>query len=105
MTARFSRRIESFVCLNCGTRVNGNGYTNHCPSCLYSRHVDLNPGDRLSECKGLMEPVGFEQSNGRAFVLHRCVRCGIVKRNRTARGDSGDLVVTLSTTGVASSKT
>ena len=58
---RFSRRTEDFTCEHCGTKVKGNGYTNHCPQCLYSKHVDINPGDRLSDCGGLMEPIDIEQ--------------------------------------------
>ncbi|HYC79501.1 MAG TPA: RNHCP domain-containing protein, partial [Candidatus Binatia bacterium] len=54
----FQRTPENFVCENCGTKVSGNGYTNHCPNCLYSKHVDNNPGDRLNKCHGLMEPIG-----------------------------------------------
>lgn len=36
----FTRVIEDFICENCGTEVKGNGYTNHCPKCLWSKHVD-----------------------------------------------------------------
>lgn len=52
---------NGFVCENCGCKVRPltkGGYRNHCPHCLYSKHVDINPGDRASECGGLMEPVG-----------------------------------------------
>ena len=30
-----------------------NGYTNHCSQCLWSKHVDINPGDRSPE---LLQP-------------------------------------------------
>ena len=60
----FQRNIENFKCAKCGRVVEGNGYTNHCPECLTSRHVDVNPGDRSSECGGIMEAVGAEQKNG-----------------------------------------
>ena len=56
-TRRFARTVEDFVCEKCGTQVEGDGYTNHCPHCLWSRHVDVNPGDRKATCKGMMEPV------------------------------------------------
>ncbi|MEK7061411.1 MAG: RNHCP domain-containing protein, partial [Patescibacteria group bacterium] len=43
----FVKKIEDFVCKVCGTKVKGTGYTNHCPNCLYSLHVDEEvPGDR-----------------------------------------------------------
>jgi len=56
-------RNEGFVCLHCGfENVPQQGSCrNHCVRCLYSRHVDeLAPGDRASECKGLMEPIGLD---------------------------------------------
>lgn len=42
----FTKTVEDFICAHCGTHVRGNGYTNHCPECLWSKHVDNNPGDR-----------------------------------------------------------
>ncbi|MBR6751902.1 MAG: RNHCP domain-containing protein, partial [Alphaproteobacteria bacterium] len=45
---QFVKRVENFTCAHCGAEVFGNGYTNHCPKCLWSRHVDNNPGDRMS---------------------------------------------------------
>lgn len=45
---------EDFVCEVCGTKVKGTSYTNHCPNCLWSKHVDQNvPGDRAELCHGL----------------------------------------------------
>ena len=85
---RFQRRIEDFDCLNCGEPVEGDGYTNHCPRCLHSRHVDVNPGDRASDCGGLMAPVALEHDGKKGFViLHRCERCGHEKKNRAAPDD------------------
>jgi hypothetical protein len=49
----FQRVIEDFECEHCGHLEEGNGYTNHCTSCLWSKHVDINPGDRAAECQGL----------------------------------------------------
>jgi hypothetical protein len=42
----FTRRRENFTCLRCGTPVRGSGYTNHCPRCLWSRHVSALDDDR-----------------------------------------------------------
>ena len=60
---RFKMRDEKFICENCGFDVKELGYTarDHCPNCLYSKHVDINPGDRSSECGGLLEPIGIEK--------------------------------------------
>ena len=44
----FTKIDEEFICENCGKKVKKLGYTcrNHCPYCLHSKHVDVNPGDR-----------------------------------------------------------
>jgi rubrerythrin len=88
MDKRFARNIEDFVCENCNAQVTGDGYTNHCPNCLYSKHVDINPGDRASKCRGLMEPVFVETSRKGYIIVFRCKKCGATKRNRTAPGDN-----------------
>ena len=51
---------EPYICENCGTPVMGGRYNNHCPKCLWSKHVDDKvPGDRASTCQQLMQPVGI----------------------------------------------
>lgn len=86
--ARFTRTREDFACEHCGAAVRGNGYTNHCPKCLWSKHVDVAPGDRAAGCGGLMRPVGVLFEGGEHVLVQRCVRCGHQRRNRAARGDS-----------------
>ncbi len=83
---------EDFICGTCGFSVRGNGYTNHCPQCLWSKHVDVNPGDREATCQGLMEPIRIESKNGSFVILHRCVVCGFERRNKAADGDSFDVI-------------
>ena len=76
-----------FVCAQCGQRVQAltNGsYRNHCPSCLWSLHVDDLPGDRASPCGGLMEPVGMRKTKKHLQIVHRCLRCGALRPNRVA---------------------
>ena len=93
----FIKKKEDFICRVCDTRVVGTGYTNHCPNCLYSLHVDESvPGDRTSECEGLMKPVGVEMKRGKYFIVHKCQRCGKKMRNKVAEGDSFEAVVKLS---------
>jgi hypothetical protein len=62
-------RNESFVCQNCGTEVDlhpTGSARNHCPMCLCSLHVDdVSPGDRLSECHGLMKPIGIDHKKNK----------------------------------------
>jgi len=94
-SARFSRRRENFDCAHCGRRVVGTGYTNHCPACLWSRHVDVAPGDRLAPCQGLMEPVGVLFEGGEHIVVQRCVSCGHRWRNRSSPADDPQALAAL----------
>ncbi|MBN8548848.1 MAG: RNHCP domain-containing protein [Deltaproteobacteria bacterium] len=83
----FQRRIEDFTCEHCATAVKGNGYTNHCPKCLWSKHVDIHPGDRAQSCKGPMQPVAVEVKGTQYTILHRCLTCGFERRNRSVAED------------------
>ena len=59
---RFTKNDDTFICKNCGLEVKPLGYSsrNHCPRCLCSLHVDINPGDRANPCKGLLRPIKVE---------------------------------------------
>ena len=59
----FNELDENFICENCGKNVSKLVYSSrdHCPYCLYSKHVDINPGNRSNECKGLLKPIGIEK--------------------------------------------
>lgn len=83
----FTRTVEDFACGHCGAAVSGDGYTNHCPRCLWSRHVDVDPGDRAAACGGLMEPTAVSMEKDGFVLTHRCIVCGHEKRNRAARDD------------------
>ncbi len=87
MTLKFRRKVEDFVCEYCGQEVKGNGYTNHCPKCLWCKHVDIFPGDRNNSCLGLMEPVGLELERGIYQIIHRCKRCGEDKKTKAVAED------------------
>lgn len=92
---RFTRQTENFECGHCGRAVAGTGYTNHCPGCLWSRHVDVLPGDRHADCGGLMEPVGLLYEGGQYFVVQRCVECGHWWRNHTTEDDDRAAILEL----------
>lgn len=92
MTKKFQKNKEDFVCEKCGAEVKGTGYTNHCPKCLWSKHVDVNPGDRAAMCGGLMEPISAEVEKGEYILTHRCVVCGYTKRNKVQKEDDFDVV-------------
>ncbi len=92
----FIRTTEDFVCEHCGFFVAGNGYTNHCPQCLYSKHVDVFPGDRAEACGGLMKPVGIEKKGREYTITHRCQKCGFQKPNKAVPEDSFDMIIQIS---------
>ena len=84
---------ESFVCKNCGRLVTpegaGSGHRNHCPNCLYSLLVDIEPGDRECDCGGHMEPVAvWVRKSGEWAIIHRCKICGAFSSNRVAADDN-----------------
>ncbi len=84
---KFTKNDHSFICKNCGFEVMPLGYSsrNHCPKCLCSLHVDINPGDRANPCGGIMRPIGVELDPKKGYVIvHRCEKCGEIKRNRAA---------------------
>lgn len=91
----FQRKKEDFTCAHCGAAVIGNGYTNHCPQCLWSKHVDVMPGDRAEACGGLMRPVRIEGATPGYTIIHKCERCGAERRVRTVEGDSPDALIAL----------
>lgn len=84
---------ESFTCKFCGRLVvpagAGSDHRNHCPNCLYSLHLDIEPGDREADCGGLMEPVAvWVRKGGEWAIIHRCRRCGWLSSNRVAADDN-----------------
>lgn len=86
-TKRFTKNDSGFICRNCGKTVLPLGYTsrNHCPFCLYSLHLDENPGDRASDCGGLMEPISAVPDAKKGYIIiHKCLKCGAVRRNKAA---------------------
>ncbi len=94
--SKFKRNKEDFVCEKCGQAVIGNGYTNHCPKCLWSKHVDVMPGDRAATCGGMMEPVGIEGANIEDMqIVHKCVICSHTKRNRFSKDDNFDVATAI----------
>jgi hypothetical protein len=77
---------------------------NHCPYCLWSKHMDLwEAGDRLSACKAGMRPVAltFKQSRkkysgkeqGELMIVHACTECGKLSINRIAADDDAATIL------------
>lgn len=104
---RFAKLDDGFVCLHCGREVKPLGYSsrNHCPFCLWSRHVDIHPGDRANPCGGALEPISAEPDAKKGYILiSRCEKCGEIRRCRTAheakvQPDSLSLIIKLTACG------
>lgn len=84
---------ETFICNVCGRTVVPNGagseHRNHCPYCLHSKHLDIEPGDRAADCGGAMEPIAvWVRKNGEWALVHRCRVCGALSSNRVAADDN-----------------
>ncbi len=97
---------SDFRCTNCakvvmGSKEMGTKHRNHCPFCLYSKHVDRNtPGDRKSPCKSKMKPIGLtikhegidkygKEKTGELMLIHLCCNpeCNKISINRLAGDD------------------
>lgn len=88
----FIARQEPFICEHCGADVlplSNGSYRNHCPECLWSKHVDsAGPGDRASTCGGGMKPIGIDQKSKKGFIIqHKCEACGKYIVNTAAPDD------------------
>lgn len=95
---RFRKNDSGFICANCGKEVSPLGYTsrNHCPFCLFSLHLDINPGDRASDCCGLLEPKRVEIDPKKGYVIiSKCRRCGEIRRNKAAKDDDINKIIKL----------
>jgi rubrerythrin len=93
MSRKFQRRIEDFSCEHCGHAVQGSGFTNHCPACLWSKHVDINPGDRKEDCQGLMEPLVVQPHKSSYRIMFRCSVCGEERWNKAAPEDDFEVLL------------
>lgn len=94
---KFTMRDENFICENCEKQVEKLNYTarDHCPYCLYSKHVDIMPGDRANECKGLLKPIAIEKFKDTYKIVYRCTKCNQLHKNIIANDDNMDLIIEL----------
>ena len=84
---RFQMNDSGFICRNCGMEVKPLGVTSrdHCPKCLCSIHIDINPGDRANDCLGLLRPVQVLPDPKKGYIIvYRCEKCGGTVRNKAA---------------------
>lgn len=92
----FKKNDSGFICQKCGNKVEPLNYSSrdHCNHCLYSLHVDIMPGDRLNECRGLMCPIGIEIDGKKGYIIrYQCQKCGQLHRNKTAQDDDFDAIL------------
>jgi len=98
MEKKFKKNDNGFICLNCGASVPLLNYTSrdHCNECLYSLHVDINPGDRKNDCGGLLQPIMIEQNSKKGYVIvYRCLKCGEIHKNKMAEDDNFNTVLNI----------
>ena len=103
-TKRFAKNDSGFICRNCQKEVLplGKSSRNHCPFCLSSIHIDINPGDRANECLGLLRPVATVTDPKKGYIIiHKCDSCGKLVRCRAAHDaavqpDNMKLIIALS---------
>jgi predicted RNA-binding Zn-ribbon protein involved in translation (DUF1610 family) len=106
-TGRVIYDTQDFKCRNCGffvtasRELSGVNNRNHCPRCLWSRHMDITPGDRRSDCLSRMEPIGlsvkhvtkkYGSTAGELMVIHHCTGCGKISINRIAADDDAMVI-------------
>ncbi|MEI6499004.1 MAG: RNHCP domain-containing protein [bacterium] len=104
--------FAKFVCGHCGREVVsdksiGTKQRNHCPFCLWSKHVDDQvSGDRKSDCYGDMEPIALtfreegvdkygKKRQGEIMLVHRCIKCQKISLNRIAGDDDEDEIINI----------
>ena len=92
---KFTMKDENFICDVCGENVNVLGYSarDHCPRCLCSKHVDINPGDRMASCRGVLKPIAIENFKDTYKIVYKCESCGEIKKNIMAKDDNMDLII------------
>ncbi len=89
-TKRFTKINDGFICSQCGKENSPlkGGCRDHCRFCLGSSHVDTFPGDRDNLCGGVMSVIGIDYKSKKGYILlYRCLKCGEIKRNKTANDD------------------
>lgn len=91
----FIKNDKSFICINCNKKIEKLKYTSrdHCNYCLYSIHIDIQPGDRLNECKGILIPINCFTTSKKGMVIeYKCSKCKKIVRNIAAKDDNKDII-------------
>ncbi len=92
----FTKNDDSFICDICGKKVSKLVYSSrdHCPFCLCSKHVDINPGDRLETCHGVLKPISIEKGKKDTIkIIYKCQKCGTIRKNIMADDDDFEKIL------------
>ncbi len=84
---------DSFICENCSKKIDkhpSGSARNHCPHCLYSKHLDEDfPWDRNSKCFSLMSPIWIDHKKNKGYMIkHKCQKCWKEILNKIAPDDN-----------------
>ena len=93
---RFTMIDEEFICEVCNKNVSKLEYTarDHCPFCLSSKHLDINPGDRGANCGGILVPIDIEKGKKDTYkIIYKCSKCKEIKKNKMAIDDDFDKIL------------
>lgn len=95
---QFNMIDEAFICENCNAKVEPLKYSarDHCPHCLCSKHVDINPGDRANNCKGILDPIGIGKFKDTYKIIYKCRNCKQEHKNIIAKDDDMDMIIKIS---------
>lgn len=98
MSKVFTQNNQSFTCISCGKYVekHPSSSRDHCTHCLTGLHVDINPGDRLNTCRGILKPVGLKVSSSKSQIVYSCEKCLNQIFCIVAPDDNNDRIVELS---------
>ncbi len=94
---KFNMIDESFICENCNKLVEKLNYTarDHCPYCLCSKHVDINPGDRANTCLGILRPIDIEKFKNTHKIIYKCTKCNQTHKNIVAIDDDFETILNI----------
>lgn len=69
----YKKRIKCLIC----HKFFQNKGNEHCPYCLCSIHLDIKPGDRKSDCHGILKPISRNEKE----IIHKCEKCSTIQYN------------------------
>jgi len=95
---KFIKNNQEFVCIHCGKFVEKHltSSRDHCNHCLFGLHVDINPGDRLNTCKGILKPIGLRMVNGKNQIAYNCLKCSKQVFCLASKDDDPEILIQLS---------